>query len=410
MHSEKDKRSKGFSLIKLALFLLILLVVSGVAVYSFLDINPFDVLSEGFSGIYDRIFTTGAKQLKETVKNVLVIDANEKISCTAVSGDLVIAGISSVRIVDQEGMEKAYIPVSLKKPFVQSHGDGVLIADLEGRYFALLINGNIAWEKNIDEDIVNASISDMWVLLVTESKQSGYKRTIRAYSKDGQEISFRNVSNYYPFMAANYPGYNKACFVVSSIETSGLEANGLFEFLDLSMNQKASIKGSKEIFGKGFPLEKENLFIYSEKSIIAVDSMYRTVWRHKIEGATVTAANVINKKFPVVALLDTDVLSRERRNETTVRIYNDNGTEKKSFVLTGKVTGISVKEKTAAISAGSEVFFINQDGSIMDQYTAKSDVKGVYMAKDDIAYIVTSDLVTRVKIKTDHKFLKWGQA
>jgi hypothetical protein len=74
-------------------------------------------------------------------------------------------------------------------------------------------------------------------------------------------------------------------------------------------------------------------------------------------------------------------------------------------VLTGKVTSISVKEKTAAIVAGPEVFFINQDGSIMDQYTARSDIKGVYLAKDDTAYIVTTDLITRVKIKTDHKFL-----
>lgn len=405
MHSEKDKRPKGFSLIKLALFLLIILVISGVAVYSFLDINPFDVLSEGVEGIYDRIFTASTQQLKETVKDILDIDPNEKISCTAVSGDLAIAGISAVRIVDQEGMEKAYIPVSLKKPYVQSYEDTVVVADIEGRYFALLMNGKIAWEKNIDEDIVNAGISDTWVLLITKSKQSGYKRTIRAYSKDGQEISFRNVSNYYPFMAANYPGYSKACFVVNSIETSGLEANGLFEFLDLSMNQKASIKGSKEIFGNGFPMEKESLFVYSERSIMAVDSMYKTVWQHKMEGLAVTAANVISKKFPVVALLDTNVLSRERRNETIIRIYNNNGTEKHSFVLTGKVTGISVKDKTAAIIAGPEVFFINQDGNIMDQYTARSDVLGVYLAKDDTAYIVTYDLITRVKIKTDHKFL-----
>lgn len=405
MNPEKEKSSKGFSFIKLALFLLILVVVSGVVIYSFLDINPFDVLSDGFTGIYNRIFTTSTAELKETVKEILPVDANEKVSCTTAAGNLVMATISSVRIIDQEGMEKAYIPVNLKKPFVQSFGDGVLVADIEGRYFALINNGRIAWEKNIDENIINASVSDIWVLLITESKQSGYKRTIRAYSKDGQEISFRNVSNYYPFMAANYPGYNEACFVVSSIEVSGLEANGLFEFLDPSMNQKASIKGTKEIFGRGFPLEKESLFVYAEKTIMAVDGMYKTSWQNKLEGYTVTAANVINKRFPVVALLNNDVLSRERRNETTVRIYNNNGTEKNSFVISGKVTGISVKEKTAAVIAESEVFFINQDGTIMDQYTAKSDIVGVYLAKDDTAFVVTSDLITRVKIKTDHKFL-----
>lgn len=405
MGSEKEKSSKGFSFIKLALFLLLLLVVSGVVLYSFLNINPFDVISDGFTGLYDQIFAVSTEELKETVKNILSIDANEKPSYTSVSGDLVVATISSVRIINPEGLEKGYIPVNLKKPFVQSCEDNILVADIEGRYFALINNGRIAWEKNIDEDIINASISDVWVLLITESKQSGYKRTIRAYSKDGQEISFRNVSNYYPFMAANYPGYNEACFVISSIEASGLEANGLFEFLDPAMNQKASIKGAKEIYGKGFSMEKESLFVYSEHSIMAIDNLYKTIWQEKIEGFTVTAASVINKKFPIAALLDSDVLSRERRNETTVRIYNNNGTEKNSFILSGKVNGISVKDKTAAIIAESEVFFINQDGTIMDQYTAKSDVLGVYLAKNDTAYVVTSDTITRVKVKVDHKFL-----
>lgn len=405
MQPEREKRPKGFSLIKLALFLLILMIVTGVAVYSFFDVNPLDLLTDGFSDLYSRVFTVGASQLKETVKDILAIDANVRVSCTVVSGDLAVADTGAVRIVDQEGTEKAYIPASLKKPYVQSYEGDIVVADIGGRYFALINNGKITWEKNIDEDIVNASISDTWVLLITESKQSGYKRTIRAYSKDGQEISFRNVSNYYPFMAANYPEYNKACFVVSSIETSGLEANGLFEFLDLSMNQKASIKGTKEIFGKGFPLEKENLFVYSEKSVMVMDSMYKTVWQHEFDGFTVTAANVINKKFPVIALLDDNVLLRERHNKTTVRIYDNNGTEKNSFIVSGKVTGISVKEKTSAIVAGSEVFFIDQDGTVMDQYTARSDVQGVYLAKDDTAYIVVSDLITRVKIKTTHKFL-----
>lgn len=405
MQPEKEKKQKGFSFLKLVLFIILILVVSGVAIYSFMKINPLDALSEGISGIYNRIFTTSASHLKETVKDILDIDANEKASCAVMSGDLIVTDISSVRIVDQEGMEKAYIPVSLKKPFVQSYGDGAVIADLEGRYFAFLNNGKLAWEKNIDEDIVNAGISDAWILLITNSKQAGYKRTIRAYSKDGQEVSLRNVSNYYPLMAANYPGYSKTCFVVSSIEVSGLEANGMFEFLDLSMNQKASIRGTNEIFGKGFPIDKENLFIYSEKSLITVDSMYRTVWEHKLDGFTVTAAGVIDNKYPVAALLDADVLSRERRHETTIRVYNSDGTEKNHFVLSSKVSGISVKDKTAAIIAGSEVLFINQDGTVMDQYTARSDVQGVYLAKDDVAFVVTSDLVTRVKIQTGRKFL-----
>ncbi|MGI6084531.1 MAG: DUF5711 family protein [Acetivibrionales bacterium] len=408
METEKINRTRGFSFLKLALFLLIVMIVVGVTLYSFLDINPFDLLSDGVTGFYNRIFTVTTDEidaLKETVKTVQTFEESEKAHCTAVSDNLAVATISSVKIIDPDGMEKAYIPVNLKKPFIQSYADDILVADLAGHYFSLITNNKISWEKNIDEIIVNASISDIWILLITESEQSGYKRTIRAYSRDGQEISLRTVSNYYPFAAMNFPGFNKASFAVSSIEVSGLEANGLFEFLDPSMNQKASIKGENEIFGGCFPVEGERLFVYGEKSITAVDSGYRTVWEHDFEGFSVTAANVINGKYPITALLNSEVFNRERHHLTTIKIYNSNGTEKTHFDIDAKVTGISSKKKTAAVIAESEVYFINEDGQIMDRHTAKSNVKGVYLARDDMAYIITADAATRVTIKAAKKYL-----
>ena len=41
----------------------------------------------------------------------------------------------------------------------------------------------------------------------------------------------------------------------------------------------------------------------------------------------------------------------------------------------------------------------------MDRYTAKSNISGVYLAKDDLAYVVSSDAISRVKIKVKQKFL-----
>ncbi len=408
METENIKKTRGFSFLKLALFLLIVIIVSGVALYSFLNINPFDILSDGVTGLYNRIFT-GSKDeidaLKETVKTFFTFDESENIHCTTVSDNLVVASVSSVKIIDPDGMEKAYIPVSLKKPYVQSYSNDTLVADLAGHYFALIINNRIAWEKNIDEIIVNASISDTWILLITESEQSGYKRTIRAYSRDGQEISFRSVSNYYPFAVINFPDFNESLFAVNSIEVSGLEANGLFEFLDPSMNQKASIRGKSEVFGGCYPLVEDRLFVFGEKSIMTMDYGFNTVWEKSIEGFAITAANVIQGKYPVVALFDSELYSRERHHLTKIKIYNSNGTEKAYLDIDAKVTGIASNKKTAAVIAESEVFFINGDGQIMDRYTAKSNVTGVYLAKDDMAYVVSSDTVSRVKIKVTQKFL-----
>src|SRR5690606_26087215 len=136
-----------------ALFLSIVIIVSGVVLYSFLDINPLDVLSDGVTGLYNRIFNVSTDEidaLKETVRTVLTFDESENVYCSTVSNNLVVASISYVKIIDPDGIEKAYIPVTLKKPFVQSYSDDTLVADLAGHYFALIVNNRIAWEKSID--------------------------------------------------------------------------------------------------------------------------------------------------------------------------------------------------------------------------------------------------------------------
>lgn len=351
MDADNTKSTMGFSLLKLALFLSIVIIVSGVVLYSFLDINPLDVLSDGVTGLYNRIFNVSTDEidaLKETVRTVLTFDESENVYCSTVSNNLVVASISYVKIIDPDGIEKAYIPVTLKKPFVQSYSDDTLVADLAGHYFALIVNNRIAWEKSIDELIVNASISDSWILLITESKQSGYKRTIRAYSRDGQEISFRSISNYYPFAVMNFPEFSKTSFAISSVEVSGLEANGLFEFLDPSMNQRASIKGKNEIFGGCFPLADERLFVYGEKSMMIIDNGFNTVWEKSFAGFSITAANVIKNKYPVVALFNNEAYSRDRHHLTTIQIYNQNDTEKNSPGYRCKGDGNSVKKENCS--------------------------------------------------------------
>lgn len=408
MSAEKEKidekPKKGFSFLKLTLFLFMVILIACVSMYAFMDINPADYLAEGFSGLSDRIFTVGVAQMSETVKEIGNYDSASSFSGVVLSGNLVFADNNSVRILDSEGREKIYIPVNLQKPYIRSYGKNILIADLAGRYFSLANDAGILWEKTIDEEIVNAELSDNWILLITKSKQAGYKRTIRAYSVEGQEISFRNVSNYYPFGVYFCSGLNESGFAVNGFEASGLETVGLIEFLDPSMNQLASIRSVNEIFGGILPVGKDQFFLYGEKSLFLIDENHRTVWDKKLSGYTVTSADVLQGKYPVTAELDTEILSRESHHETTIRIYNSDSTEKAKLVIDEMVTGITSKGKTAAIKAGSEVIFINSDGGIIDRYTSKSSISEVYLADADLAYVVSGGTISRVKIKAD-KFL-----
>ncbi len=405
MPGESKKKKKGFGLVKLLMFLLIVVLITGVALYAFLDINPLIALEEGLTGLYQRVFDVGTVELTETVKPIASYDLNENLACAVIEDDLVVCTISSLRQFDSEGREKAYIPLNLKKPLIQANKKSLLVADIGGRFFSLVNEGKTLWERSVDEDIVNASLSNNFILLITKSSESGYKRTIRSYSLNGDEVSLRSVSNYYPFSAHHYPEFDKGLFLVSGVEASGLAANGLFEFLDASMNQKASFRGEQEVLLGGLPIMKENLLLYGEESLILVDQGIHTLWEKDYSGSKVTAVGVLQNKHAVVAQLDADLLSRERRFETTVSVLNQDGSEKGKLVIDAEVAGVTGKGKTAAIMAGSEVYFIDASGAILDRYTAKTDVTSVYLPREDLAYVVSAGDIVRVKVQGIDKFL-----
>ncbi|MCX7772425.1 MAG: DUF5711 family protein, partial [Clostridia bacterium] len=367
MPEENKKAPRGFSFLKLALFLLIVVLIVGVALYSFMGINPAEMVSSGLTGLYHRVFAVGKAEFAQKVMQIASFDPDEPLSCAPVSGNIAVASISSLKVYDGDGNEKWYVPLSVKKPYIQSFNNKVLVADLGGRYFSLISDGRVLWEKTLDEDIVNASLSEDWVLVITKSKESGYKRTITAYSPDGDTVSIRNVSDYFPFAAFHYRDFDPASFIVCGVEASGLETNALFEFLNPSMNQRGSIRGQKEIYAGALPLENQSLLLYGEKSLICVNQALKTLWQQTLKDQAVTGASAIGRKFPVVAELDEALLSREKRLETTVKVLNTNGTDKAKLVLDAKVTGITASGRTAAVVAGPEVYFINEKGEIMDR-------------------------------------------
>lgn len=400
--NERRKGRKGSSLIKLALFLFIFVLVIGVAVYAFLDINPINVFTEGYNELYSKIVLKSKAELTEKVRNIGTYENSEYFSAATVSNNFVIAEKSSVRIIDMYGNEKAYIPVSLNKPHIHSYKQRAIIADLEGSFLALLDDGKILWQKSLNEDIVYASISENWILLITNSKEAGYKRSIRAWSLDGQEVSIRNISNYYPVSVSHYPTFEKATFVVNGVDISGLETNSFFDFLDPAMAQKASIRGDNEVMAKGMPAG-DKLFLYGEKSIFLIDNMFNTVWKKKTADSLITAASVIDGKYPVYAERDTEIYSRENRNVTNVRILNQDSSVKKELIVDDVVTGIISSGKTAALISGHEILFINSNGEIMDTYTSKMNISGVYLANEKMAYIVSGGTITRFNINVSHK-------
>lgn len=404
MPEEKEAAPRKLHLIRFLIFFAIIISVAFVALYSFFHINPLDAIKSGFDGIYQKMIQTVGESTQK-VTEVFSNDAGEQLSYGTLSSGIAVCSVSMVRFIDSDGTERWFVPVMLKKPLIRTDNQDVLVADLEGRYFGLIRDGKVLWDKTLDVDIINASFSKDWVLLITKSDQTGYKRTIHAYSRDGQEIAFRNMSDYYPIAAYHFPQFDAADFVVCGVETQGLETASLFEFLDLSMNQKGSIRADNAIYTGALPFSEERLLLFGEKSLTCVDKKLGTLWDINLGDNYLTAAGTTPHDTTVAAVLNGEIMNREKRQRTALQMINNQGKVTSSSDIDAAVTGIKTAGRTIACVAGFEVYFMNDKGEIMDMYTSKSTVDDVYMADEGLAYVVSGGKVVSIKVEVKNKFL-----
>ena len=407
MRETKETPQYRFHLQRFLVFIVLVLAVIGVALYSFFQVNPLDIFRTGFGGTYRQMLDAE----EETNQKVVEFQSDgimEQASHAALSDYIIVGSASSVKCFDKNGNQLWHVPVSLKKPHVQTQGDDILVADIGGRYFGVIRDGVVLWDKTLDVDIVNAGIYENWVLVITSSDQAGYKRIIHAYSREGQKVAYRNVSDYYPFAVYHYPGFDHTTFIVCGIDAQSLETTSLFEFLDLSMNQKGSIRdsqGREDLFAGALPLSSERLLLYGEKDLICVGRDLGMVWHVDLSSDYLTSCGVTPDDITVAAVLDGEVLNREKRMRTALKAIDSRGSVQEWLVLDAEVTQVRAKGRTIACAAGSEVYFLNGSGEVIDVYTSLSKVDSVCLASEDLAYVYSGGMLVAVRVYVPKIFL-----
>jgi len=407
MQESKEAPQYRFHLQRFLIFIVLVLAVIGVALYSFFRINPLDIFRSGFGGTYNQV-RSAVEETNQKVVEIPSDGALEQTSHAVLSDNIIVGSVNSVKCFDKDGNQLWHVPVSLKKHHVQTQANDVLVADIGGRYFGVIRDGVVLWDKTLDMDIVNSGIYENWILVITRSDQAGYKRIIHAFSREGQNIVYRNVSDYYPFAVFHYPSFDHTAFIVCGIDAQSLETTSLFEFLDLSMNQRGSIRdsqGREDLFAGALPFSNERLLLYGEKDLICVGKDLGKIWQVDLGSDYLTACGVTPDDITVAAVLDGEVLNREKRVQTRLKAIDSRGTIQEWLVLDAEVTQIRAKGRTIACAAGSEVYFLNGSGEVLDVYTSLSTVDRVCLASEDLAYVFSGGKLAAVRIDVPKKFL-----
>lgn len=146
----------------------------------------------------------GTKRRTESAAMADTVEFSYSNACAGVfaltQGGFTITDPSGVRILSKEGEELQLASAVLTDPAAVSNGRQVLSYDCAGRWLCLNEGESLLWQRETEENIVTASLSETGMSAVC-TEWTGYKGAVTVYDREGNELYRWYCGKGYPICA-----------------------------------------------------------------------------------------------------------------------------------------------------------------------------------------------------------------
>lgn len=390
-NQSQDKPAKKSSII---MFLLLFLVVVGSAFFVYLKSQNIDIKTFNIKELITNRISTNGPKASEKKPVEIKYDSKEHTVFGAYKDYIVKCTKNKIQGLNKNGEEQWSIPVSLNEPAIKLSGKDMLVADIGGRDIYVINGKDIKWSNKIDNNIINADISESgYVTVVKEEKRT--RGAVTVYNLQGNEYFTKGIGESFIYMAKVSPS-GKQVFI-SSIDSSGIKANTILEITDILGKSIAANKISQEgiIYPSFWYLNNDSMIAVSDDMLVCFDKTGKESWNTKKEfpNIKIYSSKVSLGKYPVFAF------GAANSNVTDVKILNTSGAPVSQYQIEGAVFNIETYSDTIAINTGREVHFINTKGKLLGKYSSKSDIIGVNFFNKMEAEIITKNSLVVTSIK-----------
>lgn len=401
---QQEKPRSWLRWLKIPAFLLLAAVVGLALLLAMTGTPVTSLLNADWRSLIDRT-AAGFQEEAPASAEIRTFDENAALAIETVGDNIVCATVSEIFSLDSEGTQLWKLPVSIRQPWLDAEGQDVLIADIGGRYLGLVRAGQVVWERTLDEDIVNASLSRDYVLLITNSAKDGYNMNVHALSVAGTEVSFRVVSEYYPYLAVTDSDFGQNLFVLSGFAADGLKTTAVVEFMTPKWEQKASVRGEDELFSGAFALDDAHLALVGEKRLICYDSQLKAAWTHQPEGCTLAGAVGLDSHRVLCADFEETLYENQRVERTTFAVLDSDGEERGSVTSDGRVRRLATNGSIIAAATDSQLIFLDDGPQILKTQSMHGTVTDLKMTDNGLVYAVCGDVLSVFRPVRAHRFL-----
>lgn len=387
---------QGNKKLSIIMFILLLLVIVGVAFFVYLKSQNIDIRNINLKQPASGNIFSGSQDDKQAPSLEIKFDPKVKTAFTVYRDYLIECTTESIKALDIRGERQWEIPITINSPFIRATPSELLVTDIGGKDIYVISGNRIKWKARVDSRIINADISESgYVTVIKEEK--GYKGVVKVFDPKGNEIVTIGREGSYIISAKVSPSGNRIC--LNRLDTSGVNADSILEFTDISGRSiAAKLIQEDAIFPSIWYMDKDFLLAVGDSVAVCFDMDRNEKWKQDYTGKKVYSSKVSLGKYAVIAAGSGNITGIAGDGHSEVSVFNSKGQKAGSYKLDDEVLNIETYSDMIAVNTGKEVHFINTRGKLLGKYTSKGDVSYVCFFDKQEAAVIMKNSVVIIKI------------
>ncbi len=391
-HSRQEGHGNG---VKIFAFLVLLLIILGTAGLAYLNSQDVDLKSISLRDLLDRNFFN-QDSVYEVSSAEYEYDANLSTVFGTHKGYIVKCTRDSLIYIDANGNEQWSFPVSLNNPVLKTSGSYLLVADYGAKMILVFSDKNMEWEKEIDNNIINAEISPKGYVAVVHGDERS-RGAVTVYNRQGMKcFTVGRAKNF--VLSSKISDSGKNVFI-NSVETSGISTNSILEFADIS-GKMLDVKLTKDntIFPSLWFMDNDNLLAVGDSMFMMLDKGFTEKWQQAVNGKIFSSC-VADGKYAVVAANPEDKTGIFESGSSGIWVYDSSGKKFSEYNIKGEVKNLASYEDIIAINTGNKLRFIDIDARLLAEYTSKDSINEVFFISRRVVLVVCKNKFSVLQMK-----------
>ena len=363
-------------ILKIILIICIVILVMGMiagSIYLYM-------VNEQFESLVDKYVF--AKEISsEKLKSILINDNNNQY-IGAYNKYIVTIEKGQLEGYNNIGKKIFELSININNPLIDAKKDFLVVAETKGQKLYYISSNNIAWEKELEGEILSIHTNKNGYLSVI-LRNTSHKSIIITFDNKGKEL-FRIGFGNTRAVDVSISNDNKY-LAIAEVNTNGsiVKSNVKIVSIERAMNNE------KDVYVYTYSDISESLIIainFQDKNrlVCMYDNRIDIVYDNQCE----LFSEISSKDSLFVDIkLDNTILKTKRVStglfaiETEMTLINTNTKKEYIYKFSGTPKRIYTHGNLIAIDLGSEIHFINGTGWLIKKYSGSKEAKSIVLGE-----------------------------